>query len=204
MRDLNSREMIRQMKHQRRHDGGAPWMGDLGPGPRGRGRRPRVRRGDVRAAILDVLARGDGELNGYQVIQDITERSDGAWRPSPGSVYPTISQLEDEGLVETGRDGGRKVLALTEAGRAHVAEHADELAAVWRAFEEAAQEDAPGLRDLLHQTVAAVGQVGRFGTPDQRARAAQVLTETRRSLYGILADGPDAAADASEESASDR
>ena len=86
--------------------GPPPWLMQMfGPemgGRRGRhgGGRPRVRRGDVRSAILDVLAGADEPVNGYQVIQQIAERSDGAWRPSPGSVYPTIQQLQDEGLVD--------------------------------------------------------------------------------------------------------
>ena len=86
-----------------------------------------MRRGDVRAAILDVLA--VEPMNGYQIIQQIAERSGGAWKPSPGSVYPTVQQLEDEGLVE-GREGeGRRLLQLTEEGRRYVEEHPDELAA---------------------------------------------------------------------------
>ena len=75
-------------------------------------------------------------LNGYQVIQKIAERTDGAWKPSPGSVYPTIQQLEDEGLLATGEDAGRKVLRLTDAGRSYVTEHPEEMAAVWAPFDE--------------------------------------------------------------------
>ena len=102
--------------------GPPPWVAGLfGLGSRHEQRRgPRVRRGDVRSAILDVLraAEESGEqVNGYQVIQQISERSDGAWRPSPGSVYPTIQQLHDEGLVETDDERGRKTLALTSEGR---------------------------------------------------------------------------------------
>ena len=116
--------------------GPPPWVQGLidlaqsgGPGEFGsRGARgPKVRRGDVRAAILDVLA--VEPMNGYQIIQQIAERSGGAWKPSPGSVYPTVQQLEDEGLVE-GREGeGRRLLQLTEDGRRYVEEHPDELAA---------------------------------------------------------------------------
>lgn len=162
-------------------------------GPRGRGRGPRVRRGDVRVAILDVLATVEEPVNGYQVIGQISDRSQGAWSPSPGSVYPTISQLEDEGLVEVGREGGRKVLSLTDEGRAWVADHEDERAGVWTAFEEAEREgnDVRELKDALKQTMGAVGQLFATGTPDQRAKAIEVLGETRRRLYGILADGPD-------------
>ncbi|WP_310964169.1 PadR family transcriptional regulator [Nocardioides terrisoli] len=171
---------------------GPAWGPVFGPGGRGghgHGRGSRVRRGDVRSAILDVLATSDDELNGYQVIQTIAERTDGAWRPSPGSVYPTIAQLEDEGLVETVTGPGRKVLRLTEAGRAHHAEHADEIGAVWDAFQDE-DDDHGSLKHVVAQTMTAVWQVAMTGTPDQQQRAAEVLAETRRKLYGILADGP--------------
>lgn len=170
---------------------GPAWGPVFGRGRDGRARGPRVRRGDVRAAILDVLAGADGDLNGYQVIQQIAERTDDAWRPSPGSVYPTISQLEDEGLVEVSRESGRKVLRLTEAGRAHVEENAEQIAAVWDTFAEGADEAVPNMRHIIGQTMSAVWQVTATGTPDQQERAADVLAETRRKIYGILADGPD-------------
>ncbi len=132
--------------------GPPPWVAGLfGLGSMHEQRRgPRVRRGDVRSAILDVLraAEASGEqVNGYQVIQQIAERSDGAWRPSPGSVYPTIQQLHDEGLVETDDERGRKTLALTDRGsRTYIAEHADELAAVWRPFDRQASDRGDAVR----------------------------------------------------------
>src|SRR6476661_1654123 len=108
-----------------RHGHGGPWVGQMfgpdfvgGPGGRG-GRRPRVRRGDVRSAILDVLSTSAEPINGYQVIQQIADRTDGVWKPSPGSVYPTIAQLQDEGLVEDAPTG-RKAIQLTAEGRAYV------------------------------------------------------------------------------------
>ncbi len=183
--------------------GPPPWVADLvrhfggpafGPEPGGR-RGPRARRGDVRAAILDVLA-GD-EMNGYQLIQQISERTNGAWKPSPGSVYPTVQQLEDEGLVE-GRDvEGRRLLRLTDAGRAYVEENAEEMAATWRPFEEPAEEEAPprpsggshDLMPLVGQVMGGMWQVVTTGTSQQRAEAAEILTETRRKLYSLLADG---------------
>lgn len=173
--------------------GAPPWLELFdGPGGRRRGRGgPRVRRGDVRSAILDVLASTDEELNGYQVIQQIATRTEGTWRPSPGSIYPTIAQLEDEGLVDTDRDGGRKVVFLTEAGRTYATEHAEELAAVWKPFTEAAQESPNDLRPVAGQTMAAVWQVAMTGTHDQHQRAAEILADTRRKLYGLLAEGPD-------------
>lgn len=175
-----------------RHFGGPGFGPDFG-GPR---RGPRARRGDVRAAILDVLA-GD-EMNGYQLIQQISERTGGAWKPSPGSVYPTVQQLEDEGLVE-GRDvEGRRLLRLTDAGRTYVEENAEEMAATWRPFEETPDgEDAPqheqrsgsDLMPIVGQVMGAMWQIVTTGTSQQRAEAAEILTETRRKLYRLLADG---------------
>jgi len=164
-----------------------------GPGGRGN-RRPRVRRGDVRSAILDVLATSPEPINGYQVIQQIAERTSDAWKPSPGSVYPTMAQLADEGLVEDAPTG-RKTVQLTEAGHAHVAENIEEIAGVWRAFdEESADDDGHhDLRQVIKQTVGAIVQVASTGTPAQQDRAVEILADTRRKLYGLLAEGPDAA-----------
>jgi DNA-binding PadR family transcriptional regulator len=153
----------------------------------------------VRSAILDVLA-GD-ELNGYQVIQQISERSGGAWKPSPGSVYPTIQQLEDEGLVTARETDGRRLLRLTDDGRRYVEEHSDELAATWAPFERGGSEttgerpgagsgERPGdLKPLMGQVMGAMWQVMSAGTPRQRKQAAEILVETRRKLYGLLAEG---------------
>jgi DNA-binding PadR family transcriptional regulator len=116
-----------------RRGGPPPWLAGLfGLAQQEHARGPRVRRGDVRVAILAVLA--DGPLNGYQVIQEISDRTDGAWRPSPGSVYPTISQLEDEGLVEGDDERGRRTVQLTDRGREFLADSADEVAEVWAPF----------------------------------------------------------------------
>jgi DNA-binding PadR family transcriptional regulator len=167
---------------------GPQWSGH-GPGRGGRGR-ARVRRGDVRSAILDVLASTPEPINGYQVIQQIAERSDGVWKPSPGSVYPTIAWLQDEELVEDA-PAGRKTLQLTESGRAYVAEHAEEIATMWRSFETDVPEGEADLRQVIGQTVGAIIQVASTGTPDQREKAVEILAETRRRLYGLLAEGPD-------------
>ena len=133
-------------------------------------RGPRVRRGDVRAAILDVVRAGTerGEpVNGYQVIQEIAERSGGAWRPSPGSVYPTIQQLEDEGLVEADDERGRRTLRLTAEGEAYVAANPDELASVWAPFESERRRqstDFAGLKPEIGQVMGAVWQIVTTGT----------------------------------------
>ena len=178
--------------------GGAPWAQLFGPEwtgghPARGGRRPRVRRGDVRYAILGVLADVGEPMNGYQVTQEIAERTEGMWKPSPGSVYPTIAQLEDEGLLEDAPTG-RKAVQLTEQGRQYATDHAEELAGVWAPFESAAEDaDGLGLKDLKHvlkHTAGAFAQVMQAGTPEQRERAVEVLDETRRKLYGILAEDP--------------
>ncbi|WP_028643806.1 PadR family transcriptional regulator [Nocardioides sp. URHA0020] len=181
------------------HPGPPPWVAGLfglAQGDRQRG--PRVRRGDVRAAILDVVRTAhttDEPVNGYQVIQQIAERSNGGWRPSPGSVYPTISQLEDEGLVETDDTRGRRSLRLTAAGETYVAEHADELAAVWVPFERGGDDEGDAITDIkpeIGQVMGAVWQVVTTGSEQQRAAAAEILADTRRRLYGLLADGDEA------------
>src|ERR1700743_2151088 len=177
--------------------------GPGGVGPRGVGgpmgprfsRGPRVRRGDVRAAALSLLT--EGPRNGYQIIQEISERTDGVWRPSPGSVYPALQQLEDEGLIapETA-DSGRKAFALTEEGRAYTESPADELAASWDAVTGSVDDGEVQLRQLIRQVMVAVSQVSQAGSAAQVKQAGKVLNDTRRALYRILA------ADEEEETAS--
>jgi DNA-binding PadR family transcriptional regulator len=167
--------------------GPPPWAGPGGPG---RWRGPRARRGDIRAAILAVLA--EQPANGYQIIQEIADRSDGVWKPSPGSIYPTLQQLEDEGLVRASDEAGRKVFHLTDEGRAYVAEHADEVSAPWEAMTSApGDDDEHELKPLIGQTAAALWQILATGSADQQARARIILADTRRKLYGILGDGDD-------------
>jgi DNA-binding PadR family transcriptional regulator len=176
--------------------GPPPWVAGLfGLAQAEPGRGPRVRRGDVRSAILDVVhtaQQGGEEINGYQVIQQIGERSNGAWRPSPGSVYPTIQQLEDEGLLRTVERHGRRSVELTDAGVQYVTDHADQLAAVWAPFAEPEREDTVGVGDLrpeIGQLMGAVWQIVSTGSDAQRRAAVEILVETRRKLYGVLADG---------------
>lgn len=174
-----------------RHGGPPPWVaGLLGVTQSGGTRGPRVRRGDVRVAILDVLS--VEPMNGYQLINQIAARTGGAWKPSPGSVYPTVQQLEDEGLVEGTSTNGRRQNTLTEAGRTYVDEHPDELAATWRPFDEDAEPDEHATADLkpaVGQVMGAVWHVVTSGSPQQQADAAEILGDTRRKLYGLLADG---------------
>ena len=189
----------------RRAGGPPPWLGELlgfATAPqRPQQRGPRVRRGDVRTAIVDVLHRArlaEEPINGYQVIQEIAELSHGEWRPSPGSVYPTIQQLQDEGLVESDDERGRRTIRLTDQGVAWAEEHADELAAVWAPFapaEEQLPTDQPSgqadIKSEIGQVVSAVWQLATQGSEQQRRAALDVLVDTRRRLYGILADGRD-------------
>jgi len=142
-----------------------------------------VGRGDVRTAILFLLA--EGPMHGYQVIQELTERSGGMWQPSPGSVYPTLQQLEDEGMVRSAEDEGRRVFSLTDEGRAEVERRAEE-PRPWEMRADA--EPFAGIRDEGFGVGAAVMQVVRTGTPQQVARAREILAEARRSLYRLLAE----------------
>jgi DNA-binding PadR family transcriptional regulator len=182
----------------RRSGGPPPWVAGLfGLAQQEQARAPRARRGDVRVAILAVLA--DGPLNGYQVIQEIADRTAGNWRPSPGSVYPTIAQLEDEGLIEGDDDRGRRTVGLSDAGREYLDEHEAEVAAVWAPFTDSvSRDDAEGdpgldfasLKPELGRVMNAVWQIITTGTDEQRRAAVGVLVEARRALYQILADHP--------------
>src|SRR4051812_15211813 len=173
--------------------GGGP-EGPFGPGPRGPrgGRRGgshgRAGRGDVRSALLLLLA--DEPMHGYQLMQAVAERTGGAWKLSPGAVYPTIAQLEDEGLVRVSAEGGRKLVTLTEAGREHLATLGD--VDPFAAF--AGDGDSPDLRALMGELLGAAHQLGRVGDPPQLAAAGRVLTDARRAFYLILAGQPDQAA----------
>lgn len=157
--------------------------GPAGPGaPFGRGR-GRAQRGDVRTAILLLLA--DQPMHGYQIMQAMSDRTGGAWHPSPGAIYPTIAQLEDEGLVTTKEEGGRRLVTLTDEGRTYLEERSARLGDPFADFAGAA--DRPDLRDPMHQLVAAVRQIEVGGNATQLGAASQVLAQARRSLYLILA-----------------
>jgi DNA-binding PadR family transcriptional regulator len=143
----------------------------------------RMGRGDVRAAVLAL--RAEKPMHGYQIIQEIGERSGGAWKPSPGSVYPTLQLLADEGIISAEESNGRKTYSLTEGGRL-IADAATESKAPWE--NQGARETGRGALpkagiDLAH----AAAQVGRSGSPEQVQQAVEVLTEARRKLYAILA-----------------
>ena len=166
------------------HHRGGPFGPPFGPG--GGHFRGRARRGDVRAALLVLLE--EEPRNGYGLMQEIEQRSEGAWRPSPGSVYPALQQLEDEGLVKADESTGRKLFELTDEGRAHVEAHREELKEPWAAVADNVGEGMFELRSSIAQVGAAVMQIAYAGNPAQVTEARQVLAETRRSLYRILAE----------------
>ena len=160
-------------------------FGPGGGGPRGRGRK--ARRGDIRTAALLLLA--EEPRNGYQIMQEVEQRSDGVWRPSPGSVYPALQQLEDEGLIRSQDADSRKLFALTDEGRAHVQERGADKPAPWEQMSGEVSDDAHALGKLMREVAFAFAQVMRTGSTAQIAKAREVLTVTRRDLYRILADG---------------
>ena len=172
--------------HRGRGGRGAPGRG--APGGRGRGR---VQRGDVRTAILLVLA--DEAMHGYQIMQAISDRTGGAWRASPGAVYPTIAQLEDEGLVTTREEGGRRLVTLAPEGRTYVEERSARMGDPFAEF--AGRPAGPDLREPLHELQTATRQILSSGSAAQVEAAAQVLAQARRSLYLILAGEPEETAE---------
>ena len=170
--------------------GGGPFMwqfGGPGFGPGGPFRRgPKARRGDVRTAILLLLA--EEPRNGYQLMQEIEDRSEGVWRPSPGSVYPALQQLEDEGLVRTVETDGRKLFELTDAGREFVAERDEELPTPWDEMSGGVSDETAEAAMVMRGLVMAYSQVMQAGNKAQMDEATKALAETRRRLYAILAE----------------
>ena len=177
----------RGQKGRRRH-GQPPWgrggFAAFGAGGYRRGRRSK--RGDVRAAVLLLLE--EAPRTGYQLIQELTERSGGAWQPSPGSIYPVLSQLQDEGLVapDTSNDG--RGFTLTDAGRTEVAQRREQMGKPWEAAAADISEPRFELFGSARQVAAAVRQVMEIGSDAQLARATEILAEARRRLYQILAE----------------
>jgi len=205
----------------RRRKGGGPWGGGFGPqwggmwgwggfpgqpGATTRAARPtKAGRGDVRAAILALLQ--EGPRTGYQIMSDISERSGGAWKPSPGAVYPALAQLADEGLIVGEESNGRRTFSLTDAGRAYVEEHPDMARGAWESQTQQEAWQPPGLFAEAARLAGGIVQIAHAGTPEQIRAAEELLEQTRRRLYQILADDDeddeddtdaDAAADADD------
>jgi DNA-binding PadR family transcriptional regulator len=185
-------------RHRHRRHGFGPGGMGFGPGrgPRGRGRK--ARRGDIRTAALLLLA--EEPRNGYQIMQEVEERSGGVWSPSPGSVYPALAQLEDEGLIRTEQGEGRKQFALTDAGRQALAERGTERPAPWEQMSDEFSPQARELGKLMREVAFAFAQVMRTGSEEQMASARTVLAAARKDLYRILADGADGDATVGEGS----
>lgn len=161
------------------------------PGGRRRhGGRSRAGRGDVRITVLILL--DEGPANGYQLMQEIEQRTNGAWKPSSGSVYPALQQLEDEGIVQTTEGEGRKMFALTDEGKTYVRDNRAKWTAPWEGIEEeeGPSEEATKIRDVIAQLAMAYMQVIQVGTETQRAEASRVLVGARQALYRILAGDP--------------
>ena len=168
-----------------------PWPGPGGFGPgqggpfgpgQGRGRGGRGRRPNVRAAVLALL--NERPMHGYEMITELETRTGGIWRPSPGSVYPTLQMLEDEGLIVSEEANGRKRFTLTDAGRAE----ASAAETPWEHIADERVENWHDLRDAGFGAMNALRQVMTSGTDEQRRRAVEVITEAKRKLYAILAE----------------
>jgi DNA-binding PadR family transcriptional regulator len=160
-------------------------FGPGGPGGPGRGRRGR---GNVRAAVLALLT--EEPRHGYSIMTELTDRSGGLWKPSPGSVYPVLQQLQDEGLVSVAESDGRRVFTLTDAGQTYVAEHADELREPWNVGDHGPRQRVKGLMHAAGALAVAVEQVARLSDDAQAAKALAVLEEARKAMYRILAEDP--------------
>jgi DNA-binding PadR family transcriptional regulator len=161
------------------------WAGPGGPGGAffgGRGR-ARWQRPNVRAAVLALLT--ERPMHGYEMITELETRTGGMWRPSPGSVYPTLQLLEDEGLIASEETGGRKRFTLTDAGRAE-AEQAGP--APWEHVGDETVESWHDLKDAAFGAMNALRQVMMSGTDEQRRQAVEIIAEAKRKLYAILAE----------------
>ncbi|HUE35206.1 MAG TPA: PadR family transcriptional regulator [Mycobacterium sp.] len=199
-----ARQARRELReHLREHAGGhgfdpgfGPGFGPGGPGfgfgfggggRRGGSRRGgagRGRRGDVRAAILTLLT--ERPMHGYEMIQQIAERSNGLWRPSPGSVYPTLQLLDDEGLITASEtEGSKKLFELTDEGRA-AAEKIE--IPPWDEITEGADPGQVNLRAAIGQLFGAVAQSAHAATAEQQQRIVEILNNARREIYGILGE----------------
>jgi len=182
-------------KHSHRHPrhpgrrGREEFARSRGFGYGGRGGRggPRARRGDVRAAVLALLA--ERPMHGYEMIKQIEERSEGAWTPSAGSIYPMVQLLEDEGLIRGEESDGKRRFTLTDEGRAEHDEKSGDVTP-WDAVRDGAPSGHLQLRESVGKLFAAVKQVGQAGDEAQRNQVTELLDETRRKVYAILAEEP--------------
>jgi DNA-binding PadR family transcriptional regulator len=156
-------------------------------GPRyGRGRGgPRARRGDVRAAVLALL--DERPMHGYEMIKQLEERTGGAWAPSAGSIYPTLQMLEDEGLINGIEVDGKRRFTLTDAGKVERESRAGE-ETPWEAVRAEADPEQIHLREAVGKLHHSIGQVFHAADEGQQRRVRELLDETRRKIYAILAE----------------
>ncbi len=162
-------------------------FGPHGFGPHGgRGPWSRARRGNVRAAILSVLS--EEPMHGYQIMQRLEERSGGMWRPSPGSVYPTLQLLEDQGFVKGEEIEGRRVFALTDEGKAEAEQSKERFGTPWESDEAGSEDPRFKLGRAMFQIGAAIKQVGTAGTAEQVDKTIEILAEARKRIYALLAE----------------
>ncbi|HEY3141824.1 MAG TPA: PadR family transcriptional regulator [Acidimicrobiales bacterium] len=125
-------------------------------------------------------------MHGYEMIQELDSRTGGIWRPSPGSIYPTLQLLEDEGLITSEQSEGRKRFTLTDAGQEEAAKAAER--PPWAHYADEADVTAAGdFREAAFGIMNALREVGAAGSEAQRAEALEVMKETKRKLYAILA-----------------
>ncbi|MFZ0769317.1 MAG: PadR family transcriptional regulator [Acidimicrobiales bacterium] len=171
-------------RHGPRHGGGRG-EGDRDRENFGRGGRGRGRRGDVRVAILALLE--ERPMHGYEMMQELSERTSRLWRPSPGSVYPALQMLEDQGLVRSESADGRRQYTLTDEGREHLKVH-PHASAPWETMLRDADKGDMVLREDLRHVAVAVHQVAEAGTAEQKTRADALLKELRRQMYLLLAE----------------
>ena len=167
-----------------RHRRGARHRGPLGE--RGEWRGGRMRRGDIRTALLAALAEGPG--HGYDVMQHLEEKTGGAWRPSPGSVYPTLQLLEDEGLVRSYERDGKRVYEITDAGREESQRRIEEAGGTPWELAGQGGRNAGELRVAVAQFHMAFKQIAVAGTPAQVERALEIVRDARKQLYQLLAE----------------
>lgn len=176
-----NRHHARHMEHLR-----GEYARSRGPRYGGRGRGGmRARRGDVRAAIIALLA--ERPMHGYEMIKELEERTGGAWTPSAGSIYPTLQMLEDEGLIHGEERDGKRRFALTEAGVAEQTEKATEQTP-WDAVRADADPEAINLKDSVRKLHHAIGQVFHAADETQQKKVRELLDESRRKIYAILAE----------------
>ncbi len=126
-------------------------------------------------------------MHGYEMIKEIEERTDGAWTPSAGSIYPTLQLLEDEGMISGQEIEGKRRFTLTDSGRAEQESRSGEQTP-WDAVRAGTDPEQFQLRDSARKLHHSIGQVFHAGDEDQKRRVRELLDETRRRIYAILAE----------------